>query len=164
MCGVIFGMDCARKISKNLNWTVQVPERQSPASSNQVKRNSHLDPTGQLSPGVGYAPMMEQDFMPEIDYRDNYKSIAKLVHITDIHVDPYYEPGSDAGCGEPLCCRATNGQAKSKDRTAGPWGDYRNCDTPVATLRHALKHISETHSDVSFSLSLSLSLSLLIVH
>src|SRR6218665_3685997 len=143
MCGVIFGMDCARKITKNLNWTVQIPERQSPLSSNQVKRNSHLDPSGM-------SQMMEQDFLPEIDYRDSYtQNPKKLVHITDIHVDPYYEPGSEAGCGEPLCCRASNGSPKSKDRAAGPWGDYRNCDTPVATLRHALKHISETHSDVS---------------
>lgn len=132
MCGVIFGMDCARKVTKNLNWTIAIPERK---HSNNVKRSDLTD---------------ADDLIPDIDYRDSYKSLAKLVQITDIHVDPYYEPGSEANCGEPLCCRSTNGPAKSRDRAAGPWGDYRNCDTPVPTLRHVLKHINEVHSDVSW--------------
>lgn len=131
MCGVIFGMDCARKVTKNLNWTISIPERK---ISNTLKRSDHT--------------VDGDDLIPDIDYRDSYKSLTKLVQITDIHVDPYYEPGSEASCGEPLCCRSTNGQAKSRDRAAGSWGDYRNCDTPVPTLRHVLKHINEVHSDV----------------
>ena len=140
MCGVIFGMDCARKVTKNLNWTIPIPDKK---SSNTVKRSDLTD---------------SDDLLPDIDYRDSYKSLAKLVQITDIHVDPYYEPNSEASCGEPLCCRSTNGRAKSRDRAAGPWGDYRNCDTPVPTLRHALKHISETHSDVWLLLDYNLTL------
>lgn len=151
MCGVIFGMDCARKVTKNLNWTIAIPERK---QSNNVKRSSSSSPSAAASAGAAStagagADDAEADLMSDIDYRDSYKSLAKLVQITDIHVDPYYEPGSEANCGEPLCCRSTNGPAKSRDRAAGPWGDYRNCDTPVPTLRHVLKHINEVHSDVS---------------
>ncbi len=151
MCGVIFGMDCARKVTKNLNWTIAIPERK---QSNNVKRSSSSSPSAASSAGAAStagagADDAEADLMSDIDYRDSYKSLAKLVQITDIHVDPYYEPGSEANCGEPLCCRSTNGPAKSRDRAAGPWGDYRNCDTPVPTLRHVLKHINEVHSDVS---------------
>lgn len=130
-------MDCARKVTKNLNWTIAIPERK---QSNNVKRSSSV---------TSAADDTDDDLIPDIDYRDSYKSLAKLVQITDIHVDPYYEPGSEANCGEPLCCRSTNGPAKSRDRAAGAWGDYRNCDTPVPTLRHVLKHINEVHSDVS---------------
>lgn len=132
MCGLIFGMDCARKVTKNLNWTISIPEHR---TSNSLKRSDLTN---------------SEEFFADVDYKDvQYKSLTKLVQITDIHVDPYYEPGSDANCGEPLCCRSTNGVAKNKDRAAGIWGDYRNCDTPVQTLRHVLKHINEIHSDVS---------------
>ncbi|KAH9405515.1 Sphingomyelin phosphodiesterase [Tyrophagus putrescentiae] len=152
MCGVIFGMDCARKVTKNLNWTIAIPERK---QSNNVKRSSSSSPSAASSAGAAStagagADDAEADLMSDIDYRDSYKSLAKLVQITDIHVDPYYEPGSEANCGEPLCCRSTNGPAKSRDRAAGPWGDYRNCDTPVPTLRHVLKHINEVHSDAEY--------------
>lgn len=137
MCGVIFGMDCARKVTKNLNWTIAIPDRKAAMSNNINKRSDLLT--------------AEEQLLSDIDYRDSsgYKSISKFVQVTDIHVDPYYKPGSDASCGEPLCCRSTNGQAKNKDRSAGTWGDYRNCDTPVNTLRHVLKNINEIHSDVS---------------
>lgn len=138
-------MDCARKITKNLNWTISIPERR---SNNAVYRRTdmtNVDAVGSHSHGNGAG----EDLISDIDYKDSaYKSILKLVQITDIHVDPYYEPGSEANCGEPLCCRSTNGLAKSKDRGAGIWGDYRNCDTPVQTLRHVLKHINEMHADV----------------
>ncbi|RWS31290.1 sphingomyelin phosphodiesterase-like protein 2 [Leptotrombidium deliense] len=33
----------------------------------------------------------------------------------------------------------------SPHKAAGVWGDYRSCDTPVATIRNALEHISENH-------------------
>lgn len=138
-------MDCARKVTKNLNWTISIPERRSSHSGgggggNHLKR-SDMNGSGLIDGG--------EDLITDIDYKDTqYRSLTKLVQITDIHIDPYYEPGSEAQCGEPLCCRSTNGIAKSKDRAAGIWGDYRNCDTPVQTLRHVLKHINEIHSDV----------------
>ena len=32
-----------------------------------------------------------------------------MLHITDIHLDPDYSVGSNAECGEPLCCRDDDG-------------------------------------------------------
>lgn len=129
MCGVIFGMDCARRTTKNLNWTIPLPER-----PNSAERR---------------ADDSEDDIIEEED-EDNskLKSHTKVVQVTDLHVDPYYTPGMNADCGEPLCCRTSDGTATIPGKAAGIWGDYRNCDTPIATLRHALKHISETHSNV----------------
>ena len=123
---MIFGMDCARKTTKNLNWTIPLPER--PNSAERREDDA------------------EEDII-EID-SSNLKSYTKVVQVTDLHVDPYYTAGANADCGEPLCCRNSDGLATSPEKTAGVWGDYRNCDTPIATLRHALKHISDTHANV----------------
>ena len=54
----------------------------------------------------------------------NSANLLDIVQITDIHVDPYYVPGSSAECGEPLCCRATSGPVKGPGKAAGVWGDY----------------------------------------
>ena len=34
----------------------------------------------------------------------------RLLHLTDLHFDPAYTEGVNAECGEPLCCRADDGQ------------------------------------------------------
>lgn len=79
-----------------------------------------------------------------------------VVQITDIHIDPYYEGGANADCGEPLCCRASSPrQSPAKFKAAGLWGDYRNCDTPVSSLKSALEHISLTHPEVRSQLRCS---------
>lgn len=52
--------------------------------------------------------------------------------------------GSNANCGEPLCCRA-NSPNHTSGPPAGAWGDYRLCDTPLQTIENTLKHISNTH-------------------
>lgn len=69
----------------------------------------------------------------------------KVLQISDTHFDPYYEVGTNADCGEPLCCRATDGPPKTSSAAAGKWGDYRKCDTPRHLLDNALKHIVDTH-------------------
>jgi sphingomyelin phosphodiesterase len=29
----------------------------------------------------------------------------KIVHYSDIHIDQFYTPGSNANCTKPICCR-----------------------------------------------------------
>lgn len=81
-----------------------------------------------------------------------HRQVTTFVHITDIHIDPYYEVGSLNECNEPLCCRATSGLPAPGDkrRRAGRWGDYGNCDVPVRTLRNALNRIREKHADAEY--------------
>lgn len=69
----------------------------------------------------------------------------KVLHITDIHYDPYYQEGSNSDCDFPLCCRASNGRPKSLKTAAGKWGDYRKCDSPLRLIENAFQHIAETH-------------------
>ena len=54
----------------------------------------------------------------------------KILHLTDFHYDPLYEPGSNAACDLPLCCQKGNGPAPTPASEAGFWGDYHVCDIP----------------------------------
>ncbi|XP_005101263.2 sphingomyelin phosphodiesterase [Aplysia californica] len=60
----------------------------------------------------------------------------KFLHLTDVHFDAAYKPGSNAQCGEPLCCRADSGPVTNKSDGAWKFGDYRRCDTPLWTLEN----------------------------
>ncbi|GIY49238.1 sphingomyelin phosphodiesterase [Caerostris darwini] len=71
--------------------------------------------------------------------------VLRVLHISDVHIDPYYKENTSAVCGEPLCCRATSGQPDTREEASGYWGDYRNCDIPLRTLDNMLAHINKTH-------------------
>ncbi|XP_058792159.1 sphingomyelin phosphodiesterase-like isoform X2 [Phymastichus coffea] len=78
--------------------------------------------------------------------------VLKVIQISDTHYDPHYLEGANVDCDEPLCCRAVDGQPADKSVTAGKWGDYRKCDTPLILFENALKHIADTHKDVDYIL------------
>ena len=73
----------------------------------------------------------------------------KILQISDIHWDPYYQEGSLAACSETLCCRETvinpYRNAIPKEKSAGKYGDYRSCDTPEVTLDSMIQHIQNNH-------------------
>lgn len=71
--------------------------------------------------------------------------VTYVLHLSDTHLDPLYKEGSNANCGEPLCCREASSKPLQPSDVAGPWGDYRNCDTPLRTLENMLSHINKTH-------------------
>ena len=53
--------------------------------------------------------------------------------------------GSNANCGNPLCCRASSGTVNTVEDSAGYWGDYRKCDLPWRTLESSVEHMSKQH-------------------
>lgn len=65
----------------------------------------------------------------------------RVLHIADIHIDFEYTPGSEADCGEPVCCRKSSPPGKGVQ--AGNWGVYSKCDTPVWTLENMFQHLSK---------------------
>ncbi|XP_067633003.1 sphingomyelin phosphodiesterase-like [Eurosta solidaginis] len=73
----------------------------------------------------------------------------RILHLTDIHYDPLYAPGSLAECDEPLCCQRGVGSTEI-EKAAGYWGDYRNCDASWHMIVAALKHIKTTHPKIDF--------------
>jgi sphingomyelin phosphodiesterase len=52
------------------------------------------------------------------------------MHFADIHLDKYYLVGSEADCGDSLCCRDITNNIKE---SAGEWGTYP-CDLPFNTF------------------------------
>lgn len=71
-----------------------------------------------------------------------------ILHITDTHYDHLYKEGSNAVCGEPMCCRETSGLVEKVEDKAGYWGDFRKCDTPLRTIEAMYKHIVATHPTI----------------
>lgn len=64
-----------------------------------------------------------------------------VLQLTDFHMNPRYEPGSNARCGEPTCCRAGQEKPPSNDEEkAGYWGDYRDCDTPQHAMTQVIQN------------------------
>lgn len=154
MCGVVFGLDCARtvrSVSPYLTWTLPIPADTRTtfltAAASQNRKSKELSP--RIETNVTLVTSQSESISTSTSSTKNKYPIS-VVQITDIHIDPYYEEGANADCGEPLCCRQSAGSPASKSKTAGTWGDYRNCDTPVSALKSALEHISATHPEVSF--------------
>lgn len=74
----------------------------------------------------------------------------KIIHITDLHVDPRYLEGGDANCPEIVCCRQERGIAPNPADRAGRWGDYRDCATPWLVVQELVSRIREAHPDVDY--------------
>lgn len=136
MCGVIFGMDCARIITPHLNWTVPLPPDHRPekvARKRRVKRSQEYSAASTESPAtVKSDETQSSQEQPKQVAASNSSPVGLLsvVQITDVHIDPYYVAGMNAQCGEPLCCRPADGYASTggPGRAAGAWGDYGNCE------------------------------------
>jgi hypothetical protein len=67
--------------------------------------------------------------------------IGRFVHLSDVHIDEDYLPGSNSACGLPVCCNPSDGPATSLNNSAGPWGDYE-CDTPTWLAQDMLDNIA----------------------
>lgn len=74
----------------------------------------------------------------------------KVLHISDIHVDPLYTPGLQTDCGEPICCRPPNSPG-TPGNSAGKFGDYA-CDLPPVTYESMLQYIAANFHDLSYAI------------
>lgn len=81
------------------------------------------------------------------------KKPLKVVHISDIHVDSLYVPGSSANCTKPICCRPyTPSEAPGNNSDpAGPYGNVK-CDAPLSLEESMYKAINELVPDHAFTL------------
>lgn len=70
------------------------------------------------------------------------RKTVKMLHISDMHIDFEYVPGTEANCGDFQCCEAVHGPAKTPESAAGEWG-AQTCDLPPATAIQALRFIEE---------------------
>ena len=114
VCGIVVGAKCLDNPRQAYgNWTVNLPQR-------NIQTNTfNSDTSGQV------------------------KNSLRILHLADVHIDPWYLPGGHSDCGEPLCCRATSSKGQSS-KTAGYWGDYYSCDTPENTVIQLFTFINQT--------------------
>uniref|UniRef100_V5ICD7 Putative sphingomyelin phosphodiesterase n=1 Tax=Ixodes ricinus TaxID=34613 RepID=V5ICD7_IXORI len=118
LCTVVMGSSCGPLASPVHNWTVPLNGRPKPAVDARTGRG--------LTDGLG-------------------KRHLRVLHVSDTHYDPEYEPGSNGACSEPMCCRKANGKARSAETMAGKWGYLGKCDIPLRTLESMLQHASQNH-------------------
>ncbi|XP_037949873.1 sphingomyelin phosphodiesterase 1-like [Teleopsis dalmanni] len=87
---------------------------------------------------------------PKADVPSSDGEVLTVLHLTDIHYDPFYEPGSLAECEEPLCCQRHKETSEGTIKAAGYWGDFRDCDAPWHMIEDALNHIKATHPHIDY--------------
>lgn len=76
----------------------------------------------------------------------------KVVHITDVHYDPNYLPGSHAICSEKaICCqRESTPPPNGTHVPAGYWGDYHICDAPWHSIQNMFDDVKARSSNYDF--------------
>mmetsp|Transcript_13976 Transcript_13976/g.39551 ORF Transcript_13976/g.39551 Transcript_13976/m.39551 type:complete len:319 (+) Transcript_13976:168-1124(+) len=61
----------------------------------------------------------------------------RILHLTDLHIDLKYTPGSEADCAKPPCCRPNKDPSVPVRTPASVVGEY-SCDTRFQVLQSAL--------------------------
>ncbi|KAL1933027.1 hypothetical protein VTP01DRAFT_8705 [Rhizomucor pusillus] len=74
-----------------------------------------------------------------------------VLQLSDWHIDPSYEPGSDAVCDKPFCCRAESTDYTNITKPASVWGEY-GCDTPMALIESMLSFIPSVAPNIDFGI------------
>ncbi|KAH8433053.1 PPN1 endopolyphosphatase family protein [Aspergillus melleus] len=68
----------------------------------------------------------------------------KVLHLSDIHLDPRYSVGAEANCTSGMCCRTNLHNAEFEDQVVLPapvYGAYK-CDTPYDLTLAALEALA----------------------
>lgn len=62
------------------------------------------------------------------------RKILNILHLSDVHIDFFYNEGLPVLCDQPICCRyGVNG--KNGSALSGYWGTNRgDCDLPMNTF------------------------------
>lgn len=81
------------------------------------------------------------------------KTPIQVVHISDIHVDLFYIPGTSYNCTENICCRAYD-EAEAVGVTDYPAGVYGEpyCDSPVTLEESMYAAIESLVPDAAFTI------------
>ncbi|KND93980.1 Sphingomyelin phosphodiesterase [Tolypocladium ophioglossoides CBS 100239] len=81
------------------------------------------------------------------------KDPIKIVHYSDIHIDPLYVPGSSTECKKPICCRPYTDADKpgNSKSPAGPNGDHK-CDAPISLEESMYRAINQIVPDAAFTI------------
>ncbi|RWS24750.1 sphingomyelin phosphodiesterase-like protein 2 [Leptotrombidium deliense] len=70
---------------------------------------------------------------------------VRILHLSDIHFDPHYKPGTLATCDQFICCRETSVNGKG---VAGYWGTYTKCDAPLQLVENLVQNINKSQTQL----------------
>ncbi|KAI1628925.1 sphingomyelin phosphodiesterase [Exophiala viscosa] len=78
---------------------------------------------------------------------------VKVLHMSDIHIDPRYAVASEANCSSGLCCRANAASTSGQVTLPAPLHGSFKCDSPYFLITSALESIAPltgtTHNNQS---------------
>lgn len=94
-----------------------------------------------------YLCILLDQILPKNLVRPLEISSGRFIHLTDLHIDPFYVQGSSSNTG---CHRFISLQEEEKTR-AGPFG-HRKCDCPIKTAKYLLSHVRDHVIDFDFIL------------
>lgn len=69
-------------------------------------------------------------------------NLVKVLHMSDIHIDPRYAVASEANCSSGLCCRANAKSTSGKISLPAPLYGAFQCDSPYFLITSALESIA----------------------
>ena len=94
------------------------------------------------------AELMKSRPTTEIIRSPSKTPVIRIVHVSDIHTDLSYTPGTSAMCDIYQCCRADSGIHPDPRFNAGVWGGNGMCDLPEKTLNRVAEIITEMNPDI----------------
>ncbi|KAI9495494.1 Metallo-dependent phosphatase-like protein [Zychaea mexicana] len=94
-------------------------------------------------------PKPKPEQLPE--HKPSSGRTFNVLQLSDWHVDPEYEPGSEAFCDKPICCRPAYTDYTNITQPASLWGEY-SCDTPISMLESMLEFIPTVAPNIAFGI------------
>ncbi|KAF7730158.1 hypothetical protein EC973_002766 [Apophysomyces ossiformis] len=74
-----------------------------------------------------------------------------VLQLSDWHIDPEYQAGSEVLCDKPICCRSSYTDFSNITKEAPEWGAY-TCDTPLKLIESMLHFIPKVEPDIQFGI------------
>ncbi|KAJ7675218.1 sphingomyelin phosphodiesterase [Mycena rosella] len=81
-------------------------------------------------------------------FKSRGRTPFRVVHLSDVHIDREYTPGSEANCTKPICCRDFADSPMTPTLPAGPNGNS-NCDSPVPLADSMLEAVERLNPKFS---------------
>ncbi|KAK4511645.1 uncharacterized protein ATC70_012861 [Mucor velutinosus] len=74
-----------------------------------------------------------------------------VLQLSDWHIDPDYQAGTEVFCDKPICCRTAYTDFANVTKSSSIWGEY-TCDTPLALIQSLLEYIPTVEPNIKFGI------------
>ncbi|KAI8991188.1 Metallo-dependent phosphatase-like protein [Mycotypha africana] len=74
-----------------------------------------------------------------------------ILQLSDWHIDPEYQEGTETFCDKPICCRTAYTDFGNVTKSSSKWGEY-SCDTSLDLIKSMLNYIPTVEPNISFGI------------